>query len=268
MAESYIQGPVDGTGKKARTSSQVVGVNTVEEQYVRIAPQGGPDSVQFNGTISNRAVNEWTSLQSFVIPTGFFAQPLAFRALSATAGYGARAIFMRKLGSYNLGTSTWSDTGVNASTGSFFAGLMGVVTTALSAAATTVTATYTNESGTAGRSATLALAASQPVGSRIDFALATRTDAFGIANKPDAGVFDVTAMTDNSAATGVIDVYGYDVLSSFRLTAANTVVAEQFDPHLYALRAGDILSVESNSFATAVAAIAQERQLLYQSTPL
>lgn len=34
MAESYIQIPSDGTGKKVRTRQRVIGGNTVEEQYV------------------------------------------------------------------------------------------------------------------------------------------------------------------------------------------------------------------------------------------
>lgn len=268
MAESYIQGPADGAGKKIHTSQQTVGANAVEEQYMRLSPQGGPDSVQFIGTATNRATNEWTSLQSYVLPVGYYGQPLSFMSLSATAAYGARAIYLRKLGTYNLGTSTWTDAGVTASAGSFFASLMGVVTTALSAAATTVTATYTNESGTGGRLATLALASAQPLGSRLDFTLATRTDAFGVAGKPDAGVFDVTAVTDNSAATGIMDIYGYDTIAYTRLLTANAPILTQLDPHLFGIRAGDILSVESNSYGTAVAAIVQERQLLFQATPV
>ena len=268
MTESFIRGPADSTGKMVRTSQQTKGANAVEEQYVRIAPQGGPDSVSFVGTATNRAVQEWFSLQNFTVPTGYFAQPLSFRALSATAAYGARAIFMRKLGTYNLGTNTYTDTGINANPGSYFAGVSAVVTTALSATATTLTVTYTRADGVTGRSGSIVLAASQPITSKIDMTMATRTDAFGRTSVPDVGVFDVTAVSEATAATGVVDIYGYDVIAYLRAVAANTVYTETFDPHLWAIQAGDVISVESNSYATAVAAIVQERQLLFQLTAL
>lgn len=271
MAESRVILPPDSTGKGLRTSQQNIGGNNVETQYVRIEPQGGPDAVQFLGTVSNRAINEWISLMSFAVPTGYIAQPLAFRALSATAGYGARAIYARKLGSYNLGTNAYTDTGAAASAGSYFAGLFLAVTTALSAVATNLTVTYTSaHDGSSRTTGNIALAASQPIGSRLEPAsLVNRTDPFGV-SRSDAGLRDVTGVAENpaTAATGVVDVYGYDYISYFRLPTANASVNEVFDPHLYALPAGDILSVESNSYATAVAAIAQERILTYQLTPL
>lgn len=267
MTESFIQGPVDGTGKRVRTSQQTIGGNAVEEQYVRISPQGGPDSIQFIGTATNRAINEWTSLQSVVVPAGFYASPLSFRGLSATAGYGARAIYMRKLGSYNLGTNVYTDTGAAASSGNYFSNLMVVVTTALSNTATNLAVSFTDDTGAARTATNLALASSQPIASRLDVVLGNRTDAFG-RSTPIAGVRDVTGVAESpgTAATGVVDIYGYDIISYLRMVAANTVYSEQMDPHQWGIPAGDILSVESNSYATAVAAIVQERQLLCQFT--
>ncbi len=268
MAESFVGLPPDSTGKKLRSISGLYGGVTVEEQVVRTAVFGGVDSIHFNGAFTNRAVNEWSHVSSYTVPVGYGLRPIVFRALSATAGYQARAIYARKFGSYNLGTNVFTDGGAAIAPGHMDT-IFAVVTTALSAVATTLTLTYVNAMGTTGRTATIALAASLPVGARVEMTPATRVDPL-MRTVQDTGVKDLTAVaeTPSSLATGVVDFYGYDYIAWQRMTVANTVYESVLNPHSMEIPAGDIILMDSNSMATAPASIVQERSLSFQLAPV
>lgn len=267
MAESRIILPPDSSGKGLHTRSNVVGANTVEDQVVRLAEFGGLDSVFFSASATNRAVNEWAALQSFKVPVGYKLHPLFFRALSATAGYGARATYARKLGSYNLATGVYTDAAA-AQTPGHFSGLFAVAMTATNAVAVTLTFTYVNEENTAGRTTTLAIPASSPAQAKWDVPFGMLPGSVTGRNQPDNGIRDLTAVGRSvTTATGTIDFYGFDTLAYSRLLTANLVYEFAFDPHLFAISAGDFILLESNSYAVAVASILQERQLGFQLVP-
>lgn len=240
----------------------------LHEQYVREVVYGGVDSLHFNGTFTNRAVNEWSHMGSYTVPAGYALRPLVFRSLSATALYQSRCIYARKFGSYNLGTNVYTDGPGAAIAPGHSESVFAVVTTAMSATATTLTLTYQNAMGTTGRTATIALPASAPVGARFEMGSATRVDALGKV-VVDSGIKDLTgvAETPATAATGIVDFYGYDIIAWHRCTVANTIYESVLSPTFMEVPAGDMILLDSNSLAVAVAAIVQERSLTFQLAP-
>jgi hypothetical protein len=140
-----------------------------------------------------------------------------------TAGSRTLVGIGRKLGSFDVSSNVFTEGGSVASP-EHYSRLFAVVTTALSAAATNVTVTYTNEAGTLGRTtAALTIPASAPVGNCFEFTLQATTGQMR-----DNGVKDVTAISDTAAPTGVIEIWGVNPLHD-TLGNANAYEVGSFD---------------------------------------
>lgn len=84
MAESFVQAPVDSTGKMLRARSRVIGANTVYEQGVMVA-----------------AMDTWTAIADAVVP----ANPKNHISIFNGSGSG-KIIKVRKLYCINIATGT------------------------------------------------------------------------------------------------------------------------------------------------------------------
>lgn len=174
-----------------------------------------PVSIEFSASQGVTVVDTWQVLTSYTVPVSRVLMPLQFHSASATAGYGAAVRARYLLGTYNLGTGVFTD-GNAVAAPLFFTRMYAEVTTVLSAATNVVTATYTDELGNTGNSATVTMISAGAVGRRMYFALSAG----------DIGVMDVTACSDNGAQTGVVAIYGEITLGFHRALANDTRVTD------------------------------------------
>lgn len=143
-------------------------------------------------SISSQPVNanEWQSVLSYVVPSGFKLSPASFQASSSSSADLARAVRLLSLATYNSATNTFTD-GSAYTTPQFAARMYCFVTTAIGSGSNdSITITYTNHEGTTGRTATATIPKSSPVGTRVEVTL----------QAGDIGVLDVTNITHT--ATG------------------------------------------------------------------
>lgn len=164
--------------------------------------QSTPNTLSFSGTAAPVVANQYSPVAIYPVPSGMTAIPVTFRSLSSTAGFAAALIATRLLATWNMGTKSFT-AGDVIQQPRFLFSLFSHVTTATSNAATTLTLTYTNESGVTGRIATATIPASSPVGARAQFILAAG----------DVGVLAVTGISGTGNATGVLSIFGATTIS-------------------------------------------------------
>lgn len=149
----------------------------------------------------------WYLKRQWTVPSTFTYVPSRAFSAVATAGTRTQIVAALAMGSFNVSTNAFTDSSSVAAP-RHYARLYACVTTALSATATTVTVTYTNEEGTTGRTTVgLVIPASAPVGNCFEFQLAATTGQMR-----DEGVRDVTAVSDTAAPTGVIEICAHNPL--------------------------------------------------------
>lgn len=149
------------------------------------SPANIPVKLTFNG--NDTAVNnyEWQELLSYTVPTGYNFNPASFYGKSAVAGEIARALLKTTMGSFVGSTDTFTD-GDALTAPQFADELFVYVTTATGSGSNdVVTITYTNYEGTTGRTGTVTIPKSSPIGTRLRVTL----------QSGDYGVRDVTNCT-------------------------------------------------------------------------
>lgn len=151
-------------------------------------------------------------------------QPTRVWSTVTTAGSRTVVSFAQSMGTFNVSTNVFTD-GNNAFAPILhYSRLFACVDTVLSAAATTVTVTYTDENGVGGNATVgLVIPASAPVGNCFEFVLAATTG-----QERDAGIKDITAVADTAAPTGVIRFWAMNVLHD-ALGVANAYEQTTYD---------------------------------------
>jgi hypothetical protein len=186
-------GVVYGTTAAQVTASgelRVTGANTL------------PKVIGQSGNLAVTTAAIWNEKAAWAVPATYIFKPKTVRAAVTTAGSRSLIAAGRRLATFNPQTNAFAaDQSVAAP--DFFDRLMYRIPTggtAHSATATNVTATYTNQDGTAGRTtAALVIPASAAAGQHWEFTLAAG----------DYGVRAVTAVSDTAApTTGTDEIWG------------------------------------------------------------
>lgn len=183
----------------------------------------------------------------YTVPASYKFVIGTFTAHSNNTRATVRAAIYKQLGTYNLGTNVFTD-GASYTSPQFATEIEAEVTTALNATAdTTVTVTYTNQSGTTGQTATALIPKSTPAGYKVLFTLAAG----------DFGVTDITAVSDNTSTTGVISINGLVLLYQQDINQAgfDLQFSQSFGGAV--VNAGEILALD----ALASAASSDERTI-------
>ena len=108
--------------------------------------RGYPVHLGHSGNIGMKTAGVWMRRFSYTVPSGYVYRPLHAYASVTTAGSDSMIVMGRRMGTWAPSSNTFTADQTFASP--FFASkILGIVTTALSAAATTVTLTYTDQDG-------------------------------------------------------------------------------------------------------------------------
>lgn len=149
----------------------------------------------------------WYIKRQWAVPGSAVFVPSRAWSTVTTAGTRTMVAISNTLGTFNVSSNVFTD-GNSVASPRHYTRLFACVTTALSAVATNVTVTYTDELGNTGNTTTaLTIPASAPVGNCFEFQLAATTGQMR-----DVGVRDVTAVSDTAAPTGVIEIHGHNAL--------------------------------------------------------
>lgn len=202
-----------------------------------------PNTLSFSGTVAPVVASQYSPVLQYTIPAGRILYPTSFRSLSATAGHYSALVCLCDFGAYNLGTKAFTNKN-QVTQPRFMFNMFTHATTALSGS-TTVTATYVNQDGVTGRTATATLPASSVNGARINFVL----------QAGDTGVMDVTAVSNSGTPTGTVEIYGVNTIAYHVNSTASVLTFEDF-PIQQTYVAGDIISLEI--FATTTTAAHRE----------
>ena len=177
-------------------------VDTVGTVSVVAATDTLPIQIKYNKAFTAINANEWQEVAEYTVPTGYNLTVLSFRCSSETAGERARVFNEVIGGTFNCATNTFTN-GLAYAAPQFGSGFYIEVTTAIGAGANdTVTVTYTNEIGTTGRTCTIVIPKSSPVGTAIE----------GVLQGSDLGIRDITNVTHS--ATGQAGAFGLDMYYS------------------------------------------------------
>jgi hypothetical protein len=166
-----------------------------------------PVSLSFNESVAAPLATTWYQRIKWTPPAATYFRPA--RAMSAVTTAGSRTMIVEgiSLGTFDVSSNAFVD-GSAVSSPYHFSRMIGCVTTVMSAVANTVTATYVDELGNAGNAtAALAIPSASPVGTCFEFVLTATAGSMR-----DAGVRDVSAVVDTAAPTGVLQLWGINVL--------------------------------------------------------
>lgn len=221
------------TGEDIDGNFQNVAVSANGNLFTENVPSTSavPVHIQYNKAFVAINANEWQELTHYEVPTGYRLVVSSFRCHSQTAGESARVFVEKTGGTYDRPTSTFTD-GDAFTAPQFGSGLYLKVTTAISASGAindTITITYTNEVGTTGRTCTILLPKSSPVGTSIE----------GVLEGTDIGVRDITNITAGETYTGAFKIDIYYNLFYLLMTSSNVMYqAVSIDANPVALEAG------------------------------
>lgn len=145
----------------------------------------------------------WYQKRRWAIPAAGHYVPIRVWSYVTTAASETMIVGANRLGSFNVSTNAFTD-GNSVASPRFYSRILGCVTTVMSAVATAITVTYTDELGNTGNlTGAVTFAASSPVGNCYEFVNAVTTGEMR-----DNGVRDITAVSDTAAPTGVVELFG------------------------------------------------------------
>jgi hypothetical protein len=171
---------------------------------------------------------------TYTVPTGYSAYLVQFSSWQNETSY-SRLVIEASLGTLNVTTNVFTDG--SAYTSPQFAGTVEAeVTTQFGAAnIITVTVTYVNQSGVAGRTGTFTIPKSSIVGTRVILVL----------QAGDTGVRDITAMSAApSGGAGALKVLGFITLTWHSNLATTTGLLTQYYPGAIAFPEGTVVGIE------------------------
>lgn len=177
---------------------------------------------------------------TYTVPTGYKFLLSNFMAKSADNRVTARAAKVVTLGSYNTGTDVFTS-GSSFTSPAFGAYMDAEITTANGGTDVTLTITYTNQDGTAGRSTTVFVGKNTPVGYKFRCNL----------QAGDFGVQSIQSVSRSASNTGVVALKGVVEFFNSNLTTAGVVYSLQPNDQSMIVRAGELLELAWSSSAAA-----------------
>jgi hypothetical protein len=178
-----------------------------------VSPSNLPVQVCFDA--AHTAVNnsEWQHAATYIIPAGYNLHCILFGAKSPILNEAARICSEKNLGSFVGSTNVFTD-GSLYTLPTFGAKIHAFVTTVIGNVNDTITITYTNDKGIAGRTATVVIPRISKVGTSIEIPLQSN----------DLGVVDITNITHSQTGqAGNFEIHGFNEIFFLMLTAANTL---------------------------------------------
>jgi len=156
-------------------------------------------SIFYNKTIGAIVANQWKRAVTYTVPAGYNGYLIRFTSFQAEAAY-SRVAAVVAMGSLNIVTNVFSG-GSSYASPQWTSAPQVEVTQAIGAAANvTVTVTYTNELGVAGRTGTVVVPKSSIVGTRLDLTL----------QAGDLGIQSIQgASTSPTSSSGAVAFLGF-----------------------------------------------------------
>lgn len=192
-----------------------------------------------SGSLGITTAAAWDKRIAWTVPTGYDFILSSAAAAITTAGTRTFIGAGKKLGTFNVGTNTFTD-GSSVAAPRHYDRLFAVVTTAIAVATTAVAITYNDDQGASKSAGSLAITA----------ALGAVDNLFEVTRDATAGpgFRDITAVSDATAATGIIELWGFTtILESLGL-------ANEFDPATFpgrvAIPSGESIWIAFNAAAT------------------
>ena len=165
--------------------------------------------LRYETTVGLNTVDTWYDVMEYAVPSGYSLELIDFSALAENNTSSARAMTALSLGEYNIATSVFSD-GSSYTMPYFGAVIEAHLHTAV-VGATTLTITYTNVAGTAGRTATVNI----PNGSIAGESFIATLEG------TDRGVTDITNVTKTGGTSGEIHLHGIVTVFREKMTSSS-----------------------------------------------
>lgn len=198
------------------TNAQVVPIQVDASgklKVTQISTVNVPVQILFDAATTAAVNGQWQEVATYTVPTNYNYNVTTFDAKSSTVAEGARAVQKTVMGTFVGSTNTFTD-GNTLTLPRFATALWIYVTLAVGSGSNdTVTITYTNSAGVAGRTATLTITKSSIAGNRFNVPL----------QAGDTGIIDITNVTHS--ATGQAGNYTFEAtfdLFFLTLTSANS----------------------------------------------
>lgn len=188
------------TASPALTNAQVVPLQVDATGKLKITQanlSAQTIALSYDASISPLVANMWLNIQKYTVPANYQLEVVEFNTLVANANASFRFTKALTMGTYNVGTSTFTDQNAYTAPG-FAQNVEAEITTVFTGTAVTFTVTYTNETGATGHTGTITTTAAPAVGQRFAMVLAAG----------DFGVSDITAVTKAGGTAGVCQFYG------------------------------------------------------------
>lgn len=199
-------GGIDGIGGfRSPHVKSAAHANTDYGLVTRNIPINNEDkhlTISFNESVAAPTAATWYVKRRQAPIGGLTWRPLSAHSVVTTAGSQTFIGICLSMGTFNTSTNVFTD-GSAGTSSVWYSRLFAVVNTALSAASTNVTVTYTDQNNNTGHTTSaLTIAASAPVGNAFEFVLAATTG-----QERDSGIRDITAVSDSANPTGVIEFW-------------------------------------------------------------
>jgi hypothetical protein len=224
-----------------------------EIKIVQNQKQNKGKSLEECTSIAPYIVNLWRELLIYNIPAGYVFNLLYFSAYSATANYASRVVRDVYFGQYTIGTQSYSQGNTFATIDPQYAPILEAKVTTIIATTVTLTITYINENGTAGRTGTVTMTNGDPVGTKRRVTL----------QSGDFGVKSVTAVARSGAATGTVQLRGIFELGYIHNTTANLPIQISYLPTGVYILGGVGGQINLEIIASSVTATTRQVNALY-----
>lgn len=179
----------------------------------------------------------WLRVLTYQIPGPNIAEIMAMRSANSTSSGRSRCISRIDLATYawtSGSPGTFTDQNVYTQP-RYASAIEGLLTVASGGGADViVTITYTNQSGVAGRTATITVPKSSAIGSRFIATL----------QAGDIGVLDITAVSHSGNNTGTLQLFGTTELARHQHNTADVVSETVFAKESVMLAGNDIIDLE------------------------
>ena len=210
---------------------------------------GAPSAVQnaqvlWTGNNAPYKANMWLPVAAYTVPTGYYFAPYLMQYSAGNSSSLVRSSEEVVFGSLNTNTNVFTD-GV-AYTSPKFVAYLELRMTQTCNTNMTITITYTNQSGTTGRTATIALVGSGPTQSMIYYTYLITLQS------GDTGVRDITNISTSATGNGNFTIYGMIDILRDSADAAGVIYTDYPPLNSYIVPANAVVGLSVTSASTAV----------------
>jgi hypothetical protein len=202
-------------------------------------PGGGtalPKMVNLNFVKTEGALvaNVFKRVLTYTVPSGYNGFLIKFTSFQGEAA-ASRLVAETNLGTQTIATNTFT-AGTSYASPQWAAIIQAEVTTAIQSGSgnVTLTVTYTNESGTSGRTGSISIPRASVVGSRWDLTL----------QAGDLGVQLIQTISNSPSVTGVVKILGLIQLGVHQDQSTTTQTETIFAPGAITFPTGTVIGVE------------------------